>query len=186
MATTIRTLCLGAAALAAVAAFAPAAMAGCGAPVEKTPSSWQATPGGASNPLLTRVSTGMPAIVGMWSFGFVVGGHTVGWGYQVWHSDGTELTNSGDRAPATQNYCLGVWTQTGTNSFALNHFALSYDTSGNLNAKVNIKEQVSVNSAATIYEGPFTIDVYNPKNGALLQHVAGTVIGHRVTINSTF
>ncbi|HXU98951.1 MAG TPA: hypothetical protein VG166_00455 [Caulobacteraceae bacterium] len=185
MATTIRNLLLGAAALASAAAFAPAAMAGCGAPVTIQPSSWQA-PNGPANPSLVRVSNPMASIVGMWSFKFIVGGHTIGWGYQVWHEDGTEITNSGDRAPATENFCMGVWGQSSANRYSLNHFALSYDANGNLNAKVNIKETVTVNPSATVYDGPFSFDIYDPKTGALLQHIDGTVTAHRVTLISTF
>jgi len=53
--------------------------------------------------------------------------------------------NSGGHDPATGNFCMGVWTQTGNHSYKLNHYALSYDkTTGNLAVVVNIREQVSV------------------------------------------
>ena len=67
--------------------------------------------------------------------------------------------------------------------YHLNHYALSYDTSGTLNAKVVIKEDVTVNLAGTSYTGPFTLDVYDPNSNALLQHVAGQVTGQRVAAN---
>ncbi len=87
------------------------------------------------------------------------------------------------RAPATENFCLGVWSRTGTFSFHLNHFALSYDASGALNAKINIKEDVTVDRKAATFTGPFTIDVYDPNKGTLLQHIAGQVNGVRVPAN---
>ena len=147
------------------------------------PPSWQ--PGGASQ-LLHNTSVDNPgnhAIVGMWSFQMTAGGGTVDFGYQQWHSDGTELLNSGGRAPATENFCMGVWRQVGPSKYHLNHFALSYDSSGTLNAKVNIKEDVTINANGTSYSGPFSLDVYDPNSGTLLQHVAGQVTAHRITAN---
>src|SRR3569833_3691939 len=93
--------------------------------------------------------------------------------------------NSGGRAPATENFCLGVWEQTGPFSYKLNHFALSYDAgTGALNARVNIREEVVVDQKGSAFSGPFTIDVLDPNSGALLQHVAGRIVGRRVTVNS--
>jgi hypothetical protein len=184
MATTIRALFMGAAAVVSVTAIASTASAGCGVGAIKAPASWQAAPNDASNPLLMRIANqGASGIVGMWSVSFLAGGNTIDFGYQVWHGDGTEFTNSGGRAPSTQNFCLGVWAQTGPFSYKLNHFALSYDPSGVLNARVNIKEDVVVDPKGNSYSGPFTIDVYDPKTGALLQHVGGRIIAQRVTVN---
>ncbi len=176
MATTTRGVLAGIAALASISAFAPAAMAGCGVDAVKQPASFQVTPSDYQ-------PNAAPAIVGMWSVTFVAGGDTIDFGYQVWHSDFTEFTNSGGRAPSTQNFCLGVWAQTGPFSFKLNHFALSYSPSGVLNGRVNIKEQVVVDPRGATFAGPFTIDVYNPKTGALLQHVGGRIVGKRVTVD---
>jgi hypothetical protein len=138
---------------------------------------------GAEGGMLIPVA-GNPAIVGMWNVSFQAGGNTIDFGYQVWHEDGTVFMNSGGRAPATQNFCLGVWAQTGAFSYKLNHFALSYDPAGNFNARVNIKEEVVVDAASNTYSGPFTIDVYDAKTNGLLNHVAGRIIGRRVTVNT--
>jgi hypothetical protein len=181
MTTIIQRMLTGAAVLALASALAPAAWAGCGVSALKKHASW--TSDSQDNPLLMQVNLAAPSIVGMWSVSFVAGGNVIDFGYQVWHSDGTEFTNSGGRAPSTQNFCLGVWAQTGPFSYKLNHFALSYDTSGILNGKVNIKEDVVVDPRANSFTGPFTIDVYDPKTGALLQHVGGRITGQRVTVN---
>ena len=69
-------------------------------------------------------------MVGMWAIKFVSQGARTDFGYTVWHSDGTEFLNSGGRAPATQNYCAGVWKQTGWYSHKLKHYALGYDPPG--------------------------------------------------------
>jgi hypothetical protein len=181
--TRTKGLFLGLTALVSLVALAPAAWAGCGDSFVKQPALWQAPATSGENPLLTRVDASDGAIVGMWSVTFSTGGNMIDFGYAQWHSDGTEFFNSGGRAPSTQNYCLGVWARTGPSRFKLNHYALSYDPTGVLNAKVNIKEEVVVDPKGMNYAGPFTIDVYDPHSGALLQHVAGTVTGQRVTVN---
>ncbi|MBW8882450.1 MAG: hypothetical protein JF615_13830, partial [Asticcacaulis sp.] len=73
--------------------------------------------------------------------------------------------------------------QTGPFSYHLNHFALSYNSAGVLDAKVNIKEDVTLDPKGASYSGPFTIDVYDPTTGASLGHVGGRVTGQRVPAN---
>ena len=58
--------------------------------------------------------SGEPGIVGLWRFQLVApNGAVVDDGYAQWHSDGTEIQNSGLHAPITSNFCLGVWKQVG-------------------------------------------------------------------------
>ena len=145
-----------------------------------------------------RIILGGPSIVGMWEMTFVSqnnlahnppipDGAVIDFGYSQWHSDGTEFLNSGARAPATQNYCLGVWQQTGRFTYVLNHFALSYDaSSGALNGKVNIREEGTLDRGGSTYAGTFTIDVYDPTGTTHVDHVGGQVTGTRVTVNTTF
>lgn len=128
-------------------------------------------------------AAGIHSIVGMWAFRQTAGGNLVDFGFQQWHSDGTELLNSGGRAPATQNFCMGTWTQPSPGHYHLNHLALSYDTSGVLNAKVTIKEDVVLSATGMNYSGTFSIDVHDPNSNALLQHVAGQVTAQRVLPN---
>jgi hypothetical protein len=179
MRISLRGSILGLAAFGALATAAPAAWAGCGAPSVE-PASWRSD---QAEGLLIRTNNGVNSIVGMWNVQFFVGSNMIDFGYAQWHSDGTEIMNSGGRAPATQNFCMGVWEQTGPLSYKLNHFALSYDPSGTLNAKVNIKEDVTVDNRGNDFGGAFTIDVYDPNTNAPLQHVAGRIVGHRVTVN---
>ena len=154
----------------------------------------------ASAELLERQaqSAGVQAsIVGMWSVQFVAKGNSthnppipdgavVDFGYTQWHIDGTEIMNSGGRAPATGNFCLGTWQRTGLNTYQLTHFALSYDAvTGNLNGKVIMQQQVTLSAGGTKYTGTFTIDVYDPKTGTKVDHVAGDIAATRLTIDST-
>jgi hypothetical protein len=173
----VKRACLVMGSLGALAVAAPA-YAGCGDTAGVKPSVWQ----GDSKDLFHRESMTDTSIVGLWSFQFLAGSTMVDFGYSAWHSDGTEIMNSGGRSPATENFCLGVWQQTGPSRYKLNHWALSYDTSGTLNAFVNIREDVIVSGQA--YSGTFTLDVYDPKTKAALQHIGGRVVAKRVTINS--
>ncbi len=126
-------------------------------------------------------------IVGMWKVLFTSGGTTVDFGYSQWHSDGTEIMNSGGHTPATQNFCLGVWAQTGHNKYQLNHYALSYVPSpdapyGTLAATVNIREYVTLDHTGNTFTGTFTIDV-TPVSGTAPPQLAGTITGQRITAN---
>jgi len=96
------------------------------------PASWQPTSGRATcNGQRWRCSgAGRPgsdnvSIVGFWHVKFVSDGISTGIpggvpkgaevdaGYSQWHSDGTEIMNSGGRAPNTGDFCLGVWAKVG-------------------------------------------------------------------------
>jgi hypothetical protein len=100
MAMMTRKFLMATAVLAAASAFAPAAWAGCGVNAEtlKKHASWTGQDGGMLIPVAT---VGPNSIVGLWSVTLTAGGGTFDWGYQVWHDDGTEIMNSGSRAPAT-------------------------------------------------------------------------------------
>jgi hypothetical protein len=136
------------------------------------------------------------SIVGLWNIQFVSKGNVshnpsipdgaiIDFGYSQWHSDGTEIMNSGGHEPATQNFCLGVWGQTGFLAYELNHFALSYDaTTQALSNYVNIREQVTLSPSGESYTGTFTIDIYDAKK-THVDHLAGTVTGTRLTVDST-
>lgn len=136
------------------------------------------------------------SIVGMWQFQFISEGNTshnpsipdgavLDFGYQHWHSDGTEFIESGGHSPASANFCLGVWGQTGYLTYEINHFPISYDaTSGMIANYINIKEQDTLSPSGDSYTGTFTLDVYDIK-GNHVDHLAGTVVATRVTVDST-
>jgi hypothetical protein len=136
-----------------------------------------------------------PSIVGLWQVQLVSKGNTshnpaipdgtlLDFGFSEWHPDGTEILNSGMRAPATGNFCLGVWKKIATESFELNHFALGYDaTTGDLTSVSSIHEAVNLSAGGNSYTGTFAIDVYDPM-GNHLDHVGGTTNGTRVTVDT--
>ena len=151
---------------------------------------------------------GQGAIVGMWLFTFTAHANDVGipdgsqvdTGYQTWHSDGTELTNSGGRAPDTQAFCQGVWGQKWDSSYELNHWAIAWAPDPVTGAvtflgPANIHENVKVDRTGNNFSGTFTIDQYvSPAPPPGMQpdltnlsihpvHITGTVTAKRISVN---
>ena len=195
MTKTLRTMTttLGLAVLAA--AIAPIAASGCdampGTPAaspRQAPFLMQAAYRPALFVLASDSGASNPSIVGLWAMKFVAEGSPgtpdgtlVDWGYVEWHSDGTEIMNSGGHAPATGNFCMGVWAQTGPSAYKLNHYALSYDaTTGLLANYVHVHERVIVDPTGNQYSGSFTIDLSDP-SGNPVGSVKGIVSAQRLT-----
>jgi len=130
------------------------------------------------------------AIVGMWQFTFISHGNTglgipdgapIDMGFQTWHSDGTEFTNS-SRPPRSTSFCTGVWGYE-NGKYMLNHYALSWDPTGSqFVGPGNIREEVEVDRSGNNLHGRFAIDQYD-LNGTVLVHLDGVVIGTRVTVH---
>jgi hypothetical protein len=129
-------------------------------------------------------------IVGFWYVKFTsdVAGMFFDWGYSQYHSDGTEILNSGTGA---RKFCTGVWKQTGPFKFEVNHFAIAYTygASPTFIGIVNIRESITVNSDHNSFAGTFTLAIYDgsgnllePPNGPGL--VTGTMEGHRITVDT--
>jgi hypothetical protein len=135
------------------------------------------------------------SIVGMWQVQLISKGNTshnpsipdgalIDFGFTQWHSDGTEIQNSAG-VPGG-GFCLGVWGQTGFLAFELNHFPIAFNpTSGAVANYVNIREQNTLSPSGDSYTGTFTEDIYDPK-GNLVDHVGGTVVATRMTVDSSF
>lgn len=129
------------------------------------------------------VSTGIP--------GGVPKGAEVDAGFSQWHSDGTEIMNSGGRAPNTSNFCLGVWAKVGPRKYKLNHFATSWDPTkgtvgpagpaGELIGPAQIGEEVTLASSGDSFAGTFSIDQYD-ESGNLLVHLEGKITGTRINV----
>jgi len=143
-----------------------------------------------------KASLRAASIAGLWKIQLISKGNTghnpsipdgalIDFGYSAWHSDGTEILNSGGHAPATGNFCLGVWGQTGYLTYELNHFPISYDaTSGQIVNYIQLREQDTLSPSGDSYSGTFTLDVYDTK-GNHVDHLAGTVAATRLTVDSS-
>jgi hypothetical protein len=134
--------------------------------------------------------------VGFWKVTFTAEGNKEGppddtpidSGYVQWHSDGTEIMNSG-RPAQDGNICLGVWEKTGRSKYKLNHFATGNDTAnapsgiGNPAGPTQIVEDVVLSRDGNHYAGTFTLDAYDTSN-ALVAHIVGVITATRITINT--
>ncbi len=198
MRISLKSTALGLAVFGALAVAAPSAWAGCGDVASKSPAMFEK--GAADNGHLIRVANGNnsqgdnASIVGLWSIQLMAGGATVDFGYSAWHSDGTEIMNSGGHPASTGNFCLGVWAQTGPNSYHLNHFALAYDPThfsdppspghagGGLIAKINLTEDVVLDPRSNKFTGAFHQEGYDPTTGAVIPmfHAVGQITGQRI------
>ena len=194
-----RTFCVVNLASFALALFAlPSAHAVCGVPNPKmaaTLSSFHPQPGrprllsAAYNPF-DQVDE--QRIVGFWHVKFVSKGSgaiapdgaEIDAGYSQWHSDHTEIMNSGGRSPVTGDFCLGVWKQVGEHTYKLNHFAASWDSNGmNLIGPANIQETVTLDPNGDSFKGTFTIDQYT-EAGNRVVHLQGIITGTRITVST--
>jgi hypothetical protein len=212
---SIRNLSIAAPLIAVTLAVVPNAAAQCSGfrPLLTHPTSWQPTLGhghlqraafagalGQDDPALDDVS-----IVGFWHVKFVSDGISTGIpggipkgaevdaGYSQWHSDGTEIMNSGGRAPNTGDYCLGVWAKVGVRRYKLNHFGAAWDPTkgavgpagpaGELIGPGHIQEEVTLHPGGDSFTGSFSTDQYD-ESGNLLVHLEGKITGTRINVNT--
>jgi hypothetical protein len=189
-------------ALAIGAALASTARAGCGdVSTLQAPFQFAQTLTAAVAPRTTAMNSSsnpmnnIASPVGMWNIQFISQGNgsqnppipdgaQIDFGYTQWHSDGTEIMNSGAHAANTGNFCLGVWVRSGMFTYEVNHFALSYDgTSGALVNKINIREQITLDPSGNQMSGTFTINIFNAAGTQQIDQIAGTIAATRVTVD---
>src|SRR6202789_2280434 len=123
-----------------------------------------------------------PTIVGTWKEHWISKGSSgipdgteVDASYAQWHSDGTEINVSGLRAPLTGDVCLGEWIKTGARTYQMNHFGVSYASTGQiLVGPARIQQWLTLDDKGNSTTGKFTIDQYD-EAGNLRAHVQGKV-----------
>jgi hypothetical protein len=119
-----------------------------------------------------------PSIVGLWKFQLISDGSStqgppsgvpIDFGLTEWHSDGTEIMNSGGRRPGVGDICMGVWDRTGFYRYHLNHLALGYETSPPMTGPIdtatyvgptNILMNVLLDPSGNSFGGDFQLSVY--------------------------
>ena len=143
---------------------------------------WQGSEFGS--PALRLISDqDVDPIVGMWKTSWTAGTTQIDNSFSIWHSDGTEINNSGGRAPMTGNICLGVWKKI-NNHYKLNHVGISWDPTGTVEVGVaNITEELVLAPKGNAFTGTFTITQYD-MTGNILAVVSGDITGTRVGINT--
>jgi len=189
--------------------FAPNSTAQCGGVRQPLPThaNWQSQFGQAR---IVRAALAKsddfdeePSIVGFWRVKFISDGISSGLspappkgapvdaGYSEWHSDGTEIMNSGGHAPSTSSFCLGVWEKTALRKYALNHFAIAWDPTkvtaetpqGVIVGPVSIRENVTLAENGESFTGRFTINQYD-ESDHLLFHLQGSITATRIAVNT--
>ena len=107
----------------------------------------------------------------------------------VWHSDKTEIMNSG-RPPQDGDFCMGVWEHTrNSNKYKLNHFAWgsnAFPTDppteiGPPAGPTHIVEEVTLSPDGEHYTGPFTLDAYDT-SGNISTSFTGVITATRITM----
>jgi hypothetical protein len=157
------------------------------------PASWDTQSGPAHS-----TEAGEASIVGMWHVTFTAKGNSEGPpdntpidnAIIVWHSDRTEIMNSG-RPAQDGDFCMGVWEEVGRCHYKLNHFAwMGNDTTnapggiGNPTGPTRITEDVTVSPDGKHYSGTFTLDAYDTSFN-LTTHIVGVLNGTRITMGTT-
>jgi hypothetical protein len=127
-----------------------------------------------------------PGIVGFWHFKMSIAGQTIDAGDQQWHSDGTEVLNSGGRSPLTGNICFGVWKRAGSYRYKLNHRGIGFDAKGSAVTSVDtIEFDLTLSRDGNSYSGTFTITSYDKDGNPMPPPVSGNVTGTRITVEDT-
>jgi hypothetical protein len=184
-----------------VTIFSPWASAACGDAnqfaAKPHRQSWQGAASRQPGSLL-RVDDGSDSIVGMWHVTFTAQGNQNGPpdgtpidnALATWHRDGTELMNSA-RPPQDGDFCMGVWKETGENTYKLNHFAwFANDTAnapggiGNPTGPTRILQQITLSADGKHYAGTFSLDAYDT-SGTQVAHIVGVISATRITVNTT-
>lgn len=168
---------------------APSSWAGCAPSLAgPTHSSWLVQPGHAMllQAALNDDNYREPSIVGFWHFKQTSGINVFDAGYEQWHSDGTELYNSGARSPDTGSFCMGVWEQVGVRHYKLNHRAIGWMPGGTTPAYVAvIAEDVTLSSSGNSFSGTYSVKAYD-LTGHFLQVISsGKVTATRVSVTDT-
>jgi hypothetical protein len=164
-----------------------------------SPQSWRGAEFGSASLLLVSEQDSNDPIVGFWKVAFtskgnepnIPDGAPIDSGFVQWHSDGTEIMNSG-RPPQNGDFCLGVWEKTGRSRYKLNHFALGNvidptnpTVIGPAGGPTQIVEDIMLSRDGNHYVGMFTLDAYDT-NHALLPggHIIGVITATRITVHT--
>jgi hypothetical protein len=182
---------------------APSSWAGCAPGLAgPTHSSWSVQPGGPTlleAALVNDDRDDDASIVGMWHVTFTaktmngapIPNTVIDNALVVWHSDHTEIMNSG-RPAQDGDFCMGVWEQVGRSEYKLNHFAWG-GNDADPNAPVgtvgppsagptHITEDVILSRDGNHFSGKFTLDA--PDTNNVVTSFTGVITGTRITIHT--
>lgn len=145
------------------------------------------------------VSDDAAPIVGMWHTTFTattmnaapIPDTTIDSALVVWHSDKTEIMNSG-RPPQDGNFCMGVWESTGKSTYKLNHFAWGANAYapgtpngvvGDAIGPVHYIESVTLSPDGNHYAGTFSLVEYDTSGNVAISFT-GVLTATRITVDT--
>ncbi len=140
----------------------------------------QASPG-VTSPSTTN-GEAQAVIVGLWAVEFTPDAGPPYQGFDVWHSDGTEILNDNSVAPAAGNVCVGIWKQTSGGTIQLKHPAWNFDADGVLHGTLALLETITVEPGGNSYHGRFTLKEFDLM-GNFTNESTGQLRAHRVTVD---
>jgi hypothetical protein len=140
-----------------------------------------ATPAAADAGAVHKADAGEATIVGLWDVKFTSDNQVVDEGYDVYHSDGTEILND-TVPPATGNVCLGVYEKSGARSLKLTHPSWIFDaTNTTVIGRAIILENVTLDKGGRTFSGTFTVQLRDLFGNPLGPDITGQLHGDRVT-----
>jgi hypothetical protein len=123
-----------------------------------------------------------PSMVGMWMTTLTADGDVFDVGFDVWHSDGTQVLNDSP-APAAGAVCLGIWTKTGDYTYELKHPTWLFDdTNTNLIGIGYLLEKITLDPSGKSFTGTFAAEGYDLDGNHVFQ-VDGDANGDRVNMD---
>ncbi len=103
-------------------------------------------------------------------------------GFDVWHSDGTEILNDNSVVPAAGNVCVGIWKRTADGTIQLKHPGWNFDRDGILHGTVALLETITLDPGGSSYGGLFRLkefDLMGNQTGDSTGHLRA----HRITVD---
>ena len=113
-------------------------------------------------------------IVGLWDVTITQGEKVFLRGFDIFHSDHTEVLNEFDD-PRTGNVCLGVWKHAGQHTFKLKHPAFLWDANGNWIGYRILRETITVDASGNNFSGIWGVDITDT-SGNLLSHIDAVIV----------
>ena len=118
------------------------------------------------------------SIVGMWATTFLKGDGPELWdqGFELFHSDGTELNVDNAVPPFFGNVCVGVWKQVGGRTIRLRHMTWNWDENGKLAGTFLLLMTVTVDRRGNSFSGNYVSDSFDLSNVVIPDlHAEGVV-----------
>jgi hypothetical protein len=120
-------------------------------------------------------------IVGLWSTTVTQGQTVLLRGFDVYHSDHTEVLNE-FHDPRTGNVCLGVWKYVGHNTYKLKHPAFLWDANGVWIGYRILHQTVTLAADGNSFTGTWSND-RTDINGNIVSHIDADIAGTRVEVD---